>query len=91
MKLVFIVPTPNDASKMVTEFERWSTSLPENASRVQLDTKAHQVVIIYATTNVPAKIERGLYQSNGVNRNMLALPPRILIARSTLNNIYYGP
>ena len=30
--LVLRVPTPDDANKMVIEFERWSTSLPVKAS-----------------------------------------------------------
>ena len=39
----------------------------------------------------PAEIERELNESNGVNKNMLVQPPRILIARSTLDNVEHRP
>ena len=83
---------------MVTGFERWPTSLPAKASHAQLDTKAHHVVIQHAYIRTvqdkpvpPAEIERELHESNNVNANMLALPPRVLVARSILDNVDHGP
>ena len=38
-------PTPDDAGKIVTQFERWSTSLPAKATHAQLATRTHQVAI----------------------------------------------
>ena len=38
-----------------------------------------------------AEIERELHESNGVNKNMLVLPPRIPIERSTLDNVDHRP
>ena len=82
---------------MVTGFGRWSTSSPAKASHAQLDTKAHQVVIQcgYMRNEQDKPISRqGSKEnstSNGANRNMLALPPRVLIGRSTLDNVDQGP
>ena len=39
----------------------------------------------------PAEIERELNESNGVDTNMLALPPRVLVTRSILDNVDHGP
>lgn len=96
--LVLIVPTPDDANNMVAQFDRWSTSLPMKASLAQLDTKTHQVVIQRAYIRndhdkpmTPAEIADELYSSNNIERKMLALPPRILVARNTLDNVEHGP
>ena len=43
--LVLIVPTPKDATMMVTEFKKWKTCLPAKASHTQPDTKTHQIII----------------------------------------------
>ena len=76
---------------MVTQFERWSTSLPAKAPHAQLVTKTHQEANAPSNDQdklmAPAESERGFHESNGINRNMLVLPPRILIARSTLDNV----
>ena len=39
----------------------------------------------------PAEIERELHESNGISKNMLALPPRIRITRRTMDNVDHGP
>ena len=39
----------------------------------------------------PTGIERELHESNGIDRNKLALPPGILTARSTLDDVDHGP
>ena len=89
---------PDDANKMVTEFERWSTSLPAKAPHVHLDTKTHQVVIQRAYIRKdkdkpmsPAEIERERHENNGINKNTLVLPPQILIARRTMDSADHGP
>ena len=71
-----------------------STSLPVEAPHAQLDTKTHQVVIQHSYVRhdqdkpvSPAEIERKLNESNRISENMLALLPRILVARSTLDNL----
>jgi hypothetical protein len=96
--LVLIVPTPEDATKMVEAFEEWTACLPTKASHAQLDTKTHQIVIQRAYLRnehdepmSSAEIEKELYDSNGIKGNSLALRPRILVTRSTLNNVNYGP
>ena len=68
------------------------------APHAQLDMKTHQVVIQRAYIRdgkhkplSPAEIERELHESNGINKNMLALPPRILIAQRTMDSVYHGP
>src|SRR5258706_3005269 len=68
-------------------------SLPAKASHAQLDTITHQVVLqrVYIRNDEgrpmsPAEIERELHESNGINKNRLALPPRILVARRTMDN-----
>ena len=53
--LVLIVPTPEDANKMVAGFEEWSNSLPMKASHAQLDTKTHQIVIQQAYIHTVSK------------------------------------
>jgi len=60
-------PNPEDASNMVTEFERWAMGLPMKASHAQLNTKTHQVVVQHTyiqndkdKTMSPAEIEREL-------------------------------
>jgi len=67
-----MVPTPDNANKMVKEFERWSMSLPTKASHAQLDAKPHQVVIQRAydedKPRSPAEIERELHESDGINK-----------------------
>ena len=96
--LVIIVPTPEDAAKMVTEFEGWAKSLPSKASHAQLDTKTHQVVIQRAYLRndqdklmTPTEIERELYESNGIDKETLALTPRLLVARNARENAEHGP
>ena len=96
--LVLIVPTPDNAYEMVQGFDKWSTSLPLKASHAQLDTKTHQIVIqrayIRNDLNEPMtsnEITEELFNSNGINRARLALPPRILVARATLDNVEHGP
>ena len=96
--LVLIVPTPNDAHEMVEAFDKWSNSLPMKASHAQLDTKTHQIVIqrayIRNDLNKPmtsTEIAEELFNSNGIDRRQLALPPRILVARTTLDNVEHGP
>ena len=73
-------------------------SLPAKAPHTQLDTKTHQVIIqrTYIRNDKhkpmsPAEIERELRESNGINKTMLALPPRILIARRTMDSVDHGP
>jgi hypothetical protein len=96
--LVFIVPTPDNATTMVTEFEKWTMCLPTKASHAQLDTKTHQIVIQRAYLRnpqdqpmTPTEIERELCNSNSFEENALALRPRILVARNALENTNYGP
>ena len=96
--LVLIVPTPEDTSKMVIEFDKWSTSLPMKVSHAQLNTKTHQIVIQHAYLRndldilmTPTEIAEELYDSNGIDKQMLALPPHILVTRATLNNVDHSP
>ena len=77
---------------MVTDLERWSTSLPAKAAHAQLDTIAHQVVIqrAYIRNNLCSQQNRkGPPTGNTIDR--LALPPRILTARRTTDNVDHGP
>ena len=85
--LVLIVPTPNNASTMVSGFESWSTCLPMKLSHAQLDTKFHQIVVQQAYIRndhdkpmMSAEIAEELLNSNGIDGDMLALPPRLLVA-----------
>ena len=39
----------------------------------------------------PTEIAEELHNSNGIDRNMLALPPCILVARAMLENVDHGP
>ena len=79
---------------MVAEFESLSTSLPVEAPHAQIDTKTHQIVIQHSYVRndrdnpmSPAEIERKLNESNRISDNILALLPRILVARNTLDNV----
>ena len=96
--LVLIVPTPNDTHEMAAGFEQWSSSLPMKASHAQLDSKAHQIVVQQAYLRndleklmTSAEIEEELLNSNGINKKMLALPPRILVARTAIDSVDHGP
>ena len=74
------------------------TCLPAKASRAQLDTKTHQIVIQSAYLRndqdkpmSPAEIERELHDSNGIEKNTLALQPWILVTRNALEYVTQGP
>jgi hypothetical protein len=78
--LVFIVPTPDNTTMMVTEFKKWIMCLPTKASHAQLDIKTHQIVIQRAYLHndqdqpmTPTEIERELHNSNGIEEKALAL------------------
>ena len=72
--------------------------LPAKASHAQLDTKTHQIVTQRAYLRndqdkpmSPAEIERELHDSNGIEKNTLALQPRILVTRNALEYVNQGP
>ena len=96
--LILIVLTPDDAARMVKEFESWMTCLPAKASHAQLNMKTHQIVIQHAylcnDQDKPmslAEIERELHDSNGIKKNTMALQPRILVTWNMLEYVTQGP
>ena len=67
-------------------------------SHAQLDTKFHQIVVQQAYIRndhdkpmTSAEIAEELLNSNGIDGDMLALPPCLLVARTAIDNVDHGP